>query len=253
MDSKSNVEAKAQTLFAFSDPSARLALRDLAPGMLAMATWGCVTGVAMVESGLSAWQAVGMTFIVYAGTAQLASLPLIAMAAPLWLIWLTALVINLRFVIYALSHRDWMARLHGKSRFLHGAVITDIVAASVNRRVSQPPEAFDPIQYFRMGSLMSWVSWQGSSLVGIWLGSQLPEGSGLSFLAALAVLAVMLPMVRDRPALACVMAAGGTSLLTLGLPMNMGLLISIFAGLTVAGLIRRFSREDRRQPSGDAR
>ena len=77
-------------LAALSHPSAKMAFTDLAPGMLAMAAWGCVTGVAMVESGLSAWQAVGMTFIVFAGTAQLASLPLIAMAAPFWLIWLSA-------------------------------------------------------------------------------------------------------------------------------------------------------------------
>jgi predicted branched-subunit amino acid permease len=29
--------------------------------MLAMATWGCVTGIAMVESGLTPWQAIGMS------------------------------------------------------------------------------------------------------------------------------------------------------------------------------------------------
>ena len=220
-------------------PSARMAFADLAPGMLAMAAWGCVTGVAMVESGLSPWQAVGMTLIVFAGTAQLASLPLIAMAAPFWLIWLSAVVINLRFVIYALGQRDWMTRLSAGSRFMHGALTTDIVAASVNRRLATPPAGFDPIAYFRMGSLMSWVSWQASSILGIWLAGQLPAGLGLAFLAALAILAMLLPMVRDRAGLACVTAAAVTSLLTKGLPLNLGLLLSIIVGLSAAVMVRQ--------------
>ncbi len=224
-------------------PSARLAFIDLAPGMLAMATWGCVTGIAMVESGLTPWQAIGMTFIVYAGTAQLASLPLIAVAAPLWLIWITAFVINLRFVIYALAHRDWMASLTLKSRLLHGTFITDIVAASVNRRVASPPPDFDPVIYFRMGSLMSWVSWQTASVLGIWLTAQLPANSGLAFLAALAVLAVLMPMIRDKAGLACVAVASITSLLSLSLPMNLGLLLSICIGLVAAVLVHYYGAQ----------
>ncbi|MGA1664374.1 MAG: AzlC family ABC transporter permease [Burkholderiaceae bacterium] len=220
-------------------PSARLAFADLAPGMLAMAAWGCVTGVAMVESGLTAWQAVGMTLIVFAGTAQLASLPLIAMAAPFWLIWVSALVINLRFVIYALGQRDWLAGLSASRRFLHGAFTTDIVAASVNRRLASPPDGFEPVAYFRMGSLMSWVSWQASSVLGIWLAGQLPPGLGLAFLAALAILAMLLPMIKDRAGLACVMAAAVTSMLARGLPLNLGLLLSIVAGLLAAVMVRQ--------------
>ena len=220
-------------------PSARLAFADLAPGMLAMAAWGCVTGVAMVESGLTAWQAVGMTLIVFAGTAQLASLPLIAMAAPFWLIWVSALVINLRFVIYALGQRDWMVGLSATRRFLHGAFTTDIVAASVNRRLASPPEGFEPVAYFRMGSLMSWVSWQASSVLGIWLAGQLPPGLGLAFLAALAILAMLLPMIKDRAGLACVVTASVTSMLARGLPLNLGLLLSIVAGLLAAAMVRQ--------------
>jgi predicted branched-subunit amino acid permease len=161
------------------------------------------------------------------------------MAAPFWLIWVSALVINLRFVIYALGQRDWMAGLSATRRFLHGAFTTDIVAASVNRRLASPPEGFEPVAYFRMGSLMSWVSWQASSVLGIWLAGQLPPGLGLAFLAALAILAMLLPMIKDRAGLACVMAAAVTSMLARGLPLNLGLLLSIVAGLLAAVMVRQ--------------
>ena len=52
-----------------------------APGIGA---WGLVTGIAMVKGGLSVPLAVLMSLTVYAGSAQLASLPLMAAAAPMW-------------------------------------------------------------------------------------------------------------------------------------------------------------------------
>lgn len=50
---------------------------------------GIVTGVAMVRSGLGVWLPVLMSLVVvvFAGSAQLASLPLIATGAPMWVVW----------------------------------------------------------------------------------------------------------------------------------------------------------------------
>jgi predicted branched-subunit amino acid permease len=69
------------------------------PGLFA---WGVVTGAAMMQSGLSLWQSLLMTLIVYAGSAQLAALPLLAAGAPIWVIAFTALMVNLRFVIFSI-------------------------------------------------------------------------------------------------------------------------------------------------------
>ena len=64
---------------------------------LGIAAWGLVTGVAMVKSGLTLAQCLAMTLLVFAGSAQLASLPLIAAGAPLWVLLGTAFCVNLRF------------------------------------------------------------------------------------------------------------------------------------------------------------
>jgi predicted branched-subunit amino acid permease len=60
-----------------------------------------MTGVAMVKSGLSGLEAVLMTLIVYAGSAQLAAVPMIAAGAPLWVILAAAFCVNLRFVVFS--------------------------------------------------------------------------------------------------------------------------------------------------------
>ena len=77
------------------------ALKAGAPTLFGIGAWGLVVGVAMIKAGLTVPQALGMTLLVFAGSAQLASLPLIASHAPLWVIFATALVVNLRFVIFS--------------------------------------------------------------------------------------------------------------------------------------------------------
>src|SRR6185503_4232081 len=58
-------------------PEFRRGFNETVAPSLGIAAWGLVTGVAMVKSGLSLPVAVLMTMLVYAGSAQLAALPLI--------------------------------------------------------------------------------------------------------------------------------------------------------------------------------
>ncbi|MFM1859357.1 MAG: hypothetical protein RL133_857 [Pseudomonadota bacterium] len=223
----------------FRDPQVRRAIRDLSPGLLAMAAWGLVTGLAMIESGLSTAHAVGMSLLVYAGAAQLASLPLIAAGAPLLLIWASALVINLRFLIYAVGQQPWMSRLPRAQRLLHGYFTTDILAVFGAQRAQDGWAAQAMVRYFRTGAVLCWVVWQTASLLGIFLASSLPREEGLRVLPALAILALLLPMIRSRPALACVLVSAIASLVFKGLPLNLGLFLATLAGVLTAVLLKR--------------
>jgi len=93
-------------------------MRAVAPATIATGTWGLVTGVAMVKIGLTPAQALGMTLLVFAGSAQLAALPLIAAAAPIWVVLLTATVVNLRFVIFSAGLQPFFRRFSLRRRLL---------------------------------------------------------------------------------------------------------------------------------------
>ena len=58
------------------DAHFRRGARDMLPFGPGLAAWGLVTGVAMTQSGLGVGLSLLMSFTVYAGSAQLASLPL---------------------------------------------------------------------------------------------------------------------------------------------------------------------------------
>jgi predicted branched-subunit amino acid permease len=89
----------------YRHPAFMEAVRDVAPQAPGVAAWGLMTGVAMVNSGLSVFESIAMTLFVYAGSSQLAALPLIAAGAPAWVIVATGFCVNLRFMVFSLHLR----------------------------------------------------------------------------------------------------------------------------------------------------
>ena len=61
-------------------PSFRQGVADMLGTGVGVGAWGLVTGVAMVKSGMSVPIALLMSILVYAGSAQLAVIPLLAVA-----------------------------------------------------------------------------------------------------------------------------------------------------------------------------
>jgi predicted branched-subunit amino acid permease len=206
------------------------------PGILA---WGMVTGMAMVKSGLTVWQALGMSLTVFAGSAQLASLPLIAANAPVWVVFCTALVVNLRFVIFAASTGPHFSHLPWRQRLWHGYFSADITMAFFPRRfpASTVHETAGKIGYYTGISYTNWVFWQTGAISGIFLGAQIPATWGIGFAGTLALLAVLVPMTFNRAALGGVIVAGTVAVLARGLPYRLGLLLAMLMGMVVAMLI----------------
>jgi predicted branched-subunit amino acid permease len=228
----------------------RVGFRDMVSAIPATAIWGVVTGVAMIQSGLTTLQAMGMTLIVYAGSAQLVSLPLLAAAVPLPIIWASALIVNLRFMIYALGFKPFFRRLNLTRRVLYGATAVDYLAAVFPRRFDRPPEDHGlllqdareirdqpHLAYFRSAALTAWITWQTGSLIGMVLAQWIPVGWGLEFLATLALLAMLLPLLSDMLAVICVAVAAVVSVVLSHLPLNLGLLVAIMASVAVAMLL----------------
>lgn len=61
----------------------RQGARDYSPTLMAIFSWGLVTGIAMSKSVLTVPQALTMSLLCYAGSSQLAVLPLLAAKLPL--------------------------------------------------------------------------------------------------------------------------------------------------------------------------
>jgi predicted branched-subunit amino acid permease len=213
------------------------------PSLFGIGAWGLVVGIAMVKSGLSIPQALGMTLVVFAGSAQLAALPLIAANAPIWVIFLTALVVNLRFVIFSALLAPHFAHLPWRQRLTLGYVAGDMtVALFLQKYPSEAPQV-GKLSYLKGLLYPNWASWQIGSIGGIFLGSTVPPEWGLGFAGTLAILCVMIPLMVGRPALCGVLVAGAVSVLAHALPYKLGLLAAVLIGMLSAMLIEETARK----------
>jgi predicted branched-subunit amino acid permease len=201
--------------------------------------WGLVTGVAMVQSGLSLAQAAGMSLTVFAGSAQLSSLPLIAGAAPVWVVVLTALVVNLRFVIYAAALRGHFTAFSKAQRLVLGYVTGDIGFVVFMNKLHCEGRIEHPDWYFLGGAWCNWLVWQAGSMIGIFAAAFIPLEWGLDFAGPLALMALLIPLCSTRPALMGVLAASIVAVLAHGMPLRLGLLCAVVAGIASAMWMER--------------
>lgn len=217
------------------DPGAwREGFKTGLPSLFGIGAWGLVVGIAMVKSGLTAAQAVGMTLLVFAGSAQLASLPLIAAAAPIWVIFATALVVNLRFVIFSALLGPHFAHLPWKKRLLFGYVSGDLTVAMFLQRYPTAERVPGKLSFLKGLMYPNWLAWQAGSLTGIFLGSTIPAEWGLGFAGTLAILCIMVPLIINNAALCGVAVAIVVSVLAYGLPYKLGLLLAVVVGMATA-------------------
>ena len=220
----------------------REGLRDMAPAVPGVFAWGLVTGVAMVQSGLTLWQSLGLSAFAYAGSAQLAALPLLVGGSPVWVIFLTALMVNLRFVIYAAALRKPLGHLPWRRRLWLGYVTGDITFVIFMRRQQQAPDWPERDSYFLGLAMANWAAWHAASIAGILLAARIPLEWGLGLAGTLALVALLVPFCLRRAAAAGVVVAAAVSLLTHGWPLRTGLLAAIACGVTAALFAERFQR-----------
>lgn len=228
-------------------PSFGQATQDIAGTSLGIAAWGLVTGVAMVKSGMPVGLALFMSLAVYAGSAQLSVIPLMAVGAPLWVIWLTAICVNLRFVIFSSMWRSYFAHLPLRQRLAVGYFSGDVIYVAFMKRFPEPRPQAEQIPYFWGAATTNWLAWQVPSIAGILLAHAVPLSWGLGFAGVLALLGVLLSLLLDRATCLAAVVAATAAIAAFALPLKLNILVAIAAAVA-AGLLMEAVERRRQHP-----
>ncbi len=232
----------------YAHPEFRAGVREMLSVAPGMAAWGLMTGVAMVKSGLSVVEAVAMSLLVFAGSSQLAAMPLIAAGAPMLVIMATSFCVNLRFVVFSAHLRPYMMHLPLGRRLLSGYLTTDLSYVLFTRRYPQPSD--DPVQreaqqaYLYGGSALNWVSWQGASLTGIALAHAIPTAWGLGFAGILSLLGIGCSLASTRLRMVSAGVAGAAAVAAFALPFKLNIVVAIAAAVALCLLMEKPAQGD---------
>jgi 4-azaleucine resistance transporter AzlC len=214
-------------------------IRSTLPLITSVAPFGMLFGALGMAAGMPGNMTAGMSLVVFAGSSQLIATQLITGGAGATVLLLTTLVVNLRHVLYGLSLAPHMRGLSRGWKWLLAYFMTDETFAVAITRYNLKEDAPPPnLHWFYLGSgLTLWLSWQASTLVGILIGSRIPASWGLDFTVAVTFIALIVPTLVDRAAVAAALVGGLAAVLLAGLPLKLGLvaaaLLGILAGMAV--------------------
>lgn len=214
----------------------------MVPGL---AAWGLMTGVAMMNSGMSIIEACAMTLLVFAGSSQLAAIPLISAGAPMWVILATGFCVNLRFVVFSAHLREYLMHLPLWKRLVSGYLTADLTyvlfvsqypTPSTDAKVRRSQEA-----YLAGNCFVMWVSWQGASLLGVFLTHQIPITWGLGFAGILSLLGILCSLASSKLRLVSAGVSAAAAVAAYALPLKMNILLAIASAVAISLMLEKFS------------
>jgi len=225
----------------YRHPEFRVGARDAMAAAPGLAAWGLMMGVAMVESGLSTFEALLMGTTVFAGSSQLAAIPLIAAGAPMWVVLATGFCVNLRFVVFSAHLRPYMMHLPLWQRLLTGYLTTDLSYVLFTRRFPHHGGSAAQLhaqQAYLAGNCgVNWVAWVGCTVLGVFLAGWVPPSWGLGFAGIMALLGILFSLASSPLRWVSASVAGAAAVAAYALPLKLNILLAIVAAVALCLLL----------------
>ncbi|WP_339732520.1 AzlC family ABC transporter permease [uncultured Pseudomonas sp.] len=215
--------------------------RDSIPMIVGILPFGLIYGALASLAGLSLGQAVGMSLLVYAGSAQFIAISLLTLGSGAVVILLTTLVVNLRHVLYSAALQPYVGRLSQRWRVPLAFGLTDETFAVVQRRYLARGMTEHGQWYHAGVALALYLSWVSSSLVGALFGQSVPNlaGWGLDFAMLATFIGIVVPALRNQPQIAAALVAGAVALMCHAWPYKLGLMAAALSGIAVGVWLER--------------
>jgi predicted branched-subunit amino acid permease len=91
--------------------------------------------------------------------------------------------------------------------------------------------------YFLGMVLTHWSVWQIGVLIAIIFGTYIPKDWGVGFAGTLALIALIVPAIKNKTALVSALSAGFICALTINLPYRLTIVCSVIVGVVSAVLM----------------
>ena len=221
--------------------------------------FGLVAGATPATNGLGGGAAIGLSTIVFAGASQLAAADALADAGSALVAIIAACTINLRMLLYSASLAPHLTYVPLRRRLFMAYLLTDqAYAVSITRWTQEAdaettggpgPNEAARVPYYLGAGLTLYVNWQICTVIGVLIGSAVPDSLPLDFAVPLVFLVLLVPAITSRPAAVAALVGGMVALFAdeagaghLG--VLFGALGGIAAGALAEAALERRARDD---------
>ncbi len=212
-------------------------MRQTIPLVIPGVPFGFVLGLIVQEEGLPKLAGWSSSWLIFAGSSQLAALNLLADGASAAVIIVSVFLINSRHAMYSAAMRDRFAPLPLWFRLVGPYFLIDQSFAVAETS----PDLVDPTPRFRMWHFLGagaavWSMWQISVAAGVLIGNVVREEWALNFAVPILFLGLMVFSIKNKPGAVAAVVGAVVALVGRELPQGSGLLLAIILGMAAGGI-----------------
>ncbi len=214
-------------------------VRDELPLLVGVAPFGVSFGAYAVASGVAAPLAQAMSVIIFGGASQFVAVQAFATGAPAAVVVLAVALVNLRHLLYGAALAPHLTTTPRGWRAALAYLMTD-EAYVVTARHFEGRGAGRHGRWYMFGAgLALWTCWQLTTAAGLLIGDAVPDSWSLDFALPVTFIAIAVPAIRGRGALAAAVVAASVAVLGHSWKYETGLIAAILAGIAAGVLLER--------------
>ena len=217
-------------------------LLSVAPHMFSVIPFGIVCGAIGIELGFSPILVYAMSIIIFGGASQIVFLQLLSGGASTLIAVTSVGVINSRHLLYGAVLSEYLEKLTLFKKLIISYFIVDQGFAESNKFFKKNKSQINNHYHLLGTGITLWICWQISTILGIILGSFIPDELGLKFAVPLTFIAILVNELRKLDQIIVIFVSGISSLLFFEAPLKSYIIISPIIALFAASLVLRFKK-----------
>ncbi len=216
---------------------------DVSPLLLPVVPFGIIFGAIGIELGFGPYITYATSIIIFSGASQIVFFQLLSNGASSIIAITSSSVVSTRHLLYGAVVAQYLSKLSLMWKIFLSYLLTD-QAFAVSQEFFKKNSNDEYKHYHLLGAgLTLWIVWQFTTVIGILLGSIVPEELGLSFTIPLTFLALLINYFRKIDHLIVIFLSGLSSILFYEAPLKSYIILSCVISLFIIFLINKFQKK----------
>ena len=216
---------------------------DVSPLLLPVVPFGIIFGAIGIELGFGPYITYATSIIIFSGASQIVFFQLLSNGASSIIAITSSSVVSTRHLLYGAVVAQYLSKLSLMWKIFLSYLLTD-QAFAVSQEFFKKNSNDEYKHYHLLGAgLTLWIVWQLTTVIGILLGSIVPEELGLSFTIPLTFLALLINYFRKIDHLIVIFISGLSSILFYDAPLKSYIILSCIISLFIIFLINKFQKK----------
>ena len=216
---------------------------DVSPLLIPVVPFGIIFGAIGIELGFGPYITYATSIIIFSGASQIVFFQLLSNGASSLIAITSSSVVSTRHLLYGAVVAQYLSKLSLIWKIFLSYLLTD-QAFAVSQEFFKKNSNDEYKHYHLLGAgLTLWIVWQLTTVIGILLGSIVPEELGLSFTIPLTFLALLINYFRKIDHLIVIFLSGLSSILFYEAPLKSYIILSCVISLFIIFLINKFQKK----------